>query len=164
MAGKPWSVQAVIASLEKQAAVHRELEAQHAEKEAFHREQRSTHAAELEAITTRLKEFQAAAAAAIDLADRDPSRPASEAEEDFGSASRPHLGKMVRRVLTDLGPDRACGATWVTQELNRRFGDRLRRQVSLRQVSAILRRLHRQGELDLRRRGKPHHEARYSAR
>lgn len=51
MAGKPWSVQAIVASLEKQAAVHRELEAKHAEKETFHREQRSTHAAELEAIT-----------------------------------------------------------------------------------------------------------------
>lgn len=163
MAGKPWSVQAIIASLEKQAAVHRELEAQHAEKETFHREQRSTHTAELEAITKRLQEFQAAAAAAMDLAGRDPSSPTSEAEEDFGSASRPNLGWMVRRVLTDLGPGRACGARWVAQELNRRFGDRLRRQVSIRQVSAVLRRLHRQGELELHRRGKPHHEARYSA-
>lgn len=59
---------------------------------------------------------------------------------------------MVRRVLSDLGPDRACGAKWVAQELNRRFGDRLRRPMSVRQVSAIL-----------HRRGKPHHEARYSA-
>src|SRR4028118_1436892 len=67
------SVPEIIASLEKQVAAHREQEARHAEREAFHREQRETHASELEALTRRLDEFRAAAAAAMDLALRDPA-------------------------------------------------------------------------------------------
>ncbi|HJX26444.1 MAG TPA: hypothetical protein VJ885_00915 [Thermoanaerobaculia bacterium] len=158
------SVPEIIASLEKQVAAHREQEARHAEREAFHREQRETHASELEALTRRLDEFRAAAAAAMDLALRDPAPapgPPVE-EEDYGPASRPNLRKMVWRVLTDLGPDRSIGAGWIAGEINRRFGHRLRKQVAVAQISAVLRRLERRGKVQLRRPGKPYHEARYA--
>lgn len=139
MTRKLLSVPEIIASLENQVAVHREQEARHAEREAFHREQRLGHAAELEALTRRLDDFRTAATAAMDLAVRDSTAaPAAPAEEDYGPASRPNLAKMVRRVLTDLGPNHHVGPSWIAFEINRRFGDRLRRQVSERQVSAIL--------------------------
>lgn len=157
------SVPEIIASLEKQVAAHREHEARHAERETFHREQRQVHAAELEALTRRLDEFRAAAAAAMDLALRDPAAaPGPVAEEDYGPASRPNLRKMLWRVLTDLGPNRSVGASWIAFEINRRFGDRLRKQVTVAQISAILRRLQRGGKIRLQRQGKPHHEARYA--
>lgn len=162
MTAKPWAVQEIIASLEKQAAVHREHEARHAEREAFHREQRLSHATELEAITRRLDDFRAAAAAAMDLAGRDPAAPAAAAVEDIGPASRPHLTRLVRRVLQDLAPGHHVGPKWITYEVNRQFGSRLRKLVSIRQVSAVLRRMHKQGKLKLQRSGKPHHEARYA--
>lgn len=159
----PLSVPEIIASLEKQVAAHRKQEEKHAEQEAFHREKRQAHAAELEALTKRLEDFRAAAAAALDLAVREPAGvPVAQTEEDYGPASRPNLAKMVRRVLTDLGPNHSVGASWIASEINRRFGSRLRRQASERQISAVLRRLQRQGEVQLRRAGRPHHEARYA--
>lgn len=158
------SVPEIIASLEKQVAAHREQEVRHAERETFHREQREAHSAELEALTRRLDEFRAAATAAMDLALRDPVKVAGPppAEEDYGPASRPDLRKMAWRVLTDLGPNRGVGASWIAFEINRRFGDRLRRQVTMAQISAVLRRLQRRGKIQLQRRGRPHHEARYT--
>lgn len=159
------SVSEIIASLEEQLALHREQEGAHAEREAFHRGQRETHAAEIEALTRRLDEFRAASAAALDLALRAPSSsPAPVApvkEEDYGPASRPKVVKMVRRILTDLGPNRGVGASWIAFEINRRFGDRLRKEVSMSQVSTILRRLRQKGVIRLQTDGRPHHEARY---
>lgn len=156
------SVPEIIASLEKQLALHREKEGAHAEREAFHREQRETHAAEIEALTRRLDEFRAASSAAMDLALRTPSpAPVDRVEEDYGPASRPKVVKMVRRILTDLGPNRGVGASWIAFEINRRFGDRLRKEVSMSQVSTILRRLREKGEIRLQKGGRPHHEARY---
>lgn len=157
------SVPEIIASLEKQLALHREQEGTHAEREAFHRGQREAHAAEIEALSRRLDEFRAASAAAMDLALRAPApAPVAPAkEEDYGPASRPKVVKMVRRILTDLGPNRGVGASWIASEINRRFGDRLRKEVSMSQVSTILRRLQQKGEIRLQKDGRPHHEARY---
>jgi stage II sporulation SpoM-like protein len=59
-----WSVSAVLASLEKQAAFLREREAFHVGHEAHHREQRSGYAAELAEIDRRLEAFCPAAAEA----------------------------------------------------------------------------------------------------
>jgi hypothetical protein len=58
-----WDIQEIVASLEEQAAVHREREAHRAELGALHEELRSRPAAELGAITKRLEVFQAAARA-----------------------------------------------------------------------------------------------------
>lgn len=162
MARKLRSVEEIIGSLESQAAVHREREAHHAEQEALHREQRERHAAELATITRRLEDFRAAAEAAGELAERTAESPAAaDAEEDFGPASKPRLARMVRKVITDLGPGRAFGANWVAKEMNSRFGPNLRKKVEVRQISDVLRRLHRLGELQLHRPGTARREARY---
>lgn len=161
--GKQWSVREIVASLETQAEVHRERAAFHARHEAEHREQRTLHEAELAAISERLELFRSAASAAVELAVRVPE-PLREvlAEEDFGPASKPHLTRMVEKVLADVPPRTHVGPGWVAQEVNRRFGENLRRQVDDRQISDVLRRLCRDGKLYCLRRGRPHHEARYT--
>jgi len=159
---KQWSVDEIVASLEAEAAVHQERRAFFAEKEAFYREQRSHHEAELEAITMRLEEFRAASAAALELVARLVPRPGPPDEgEDIGPASNPRLTKMVERILADLGPEQAVGPGWLTQEVNRRHGERLRKRVTPRQISDVLRRMARQGRLRQVREGRPRHEARF---
>jgi hypothetical protein len=159
MTRKRLSVEEIIASLEAQAAVHREREAFFAAQEAQFREQRERHAAEFDTITRRLEAFRDSAAAAAELAERTVE--SAEAEEDFGPASKPRLARMVRKVISDLGPDRAFGPNAVAQEINSRYGSNLRNPVQVHQISAVLRRMHRLGELDLRRPGTARHEARY---
>jgi hypothetical protein len=160
MTRKPLSVEEIIASLEAQAAVHREREAFFAAQEALFREQRERHAAELATITRRLEAFRDSAVAAAELAER--TFESAEAEEDFGPASKPRLARMVRRVVSDLGPDRAFGANAVAREINSRYGSNLRKPVDVHQISSVLRRMHRLGELDLHRPGTARREARYA--
>lgn len=155
-----WSVEEIVASLEQQAAFHRERVAEHAEKETFHREQRSLHETELAAITSRLEGFQAAAAAALEIAGR-TVHAAVDPEEDFGSASNPKLTRMVWTVLDNLGAQEPFGPNGVLAEVEQRFGSRLRTRPDLRQISGILRRLHRLGRIHRLRSGRPYHESRY---
>jgi hypothetical protein len=158
-----WSVQEIVASLEDQAAFHREREAFHAGQEALHQEKRREHAEELAELTRRLNEFQAASAAAAELAGRSPVHAAAVAAEveDFGPASNPKLTRMVQNVLDDLGAQEPFGPNGVLDEIVRRFGDRLRKRPDLRQVSDVLRRMQRLGRIHRLRSGKPHHESRY---
>lgn len=152
----------IVASLEAQALLHRDRARHHAEHEEFHRELRSRHEAELEAVTRRLEQFQTAAAEAVELVERSPAPKAPPVKGDFGPASKPRLTRMILKVVEEVRPTDHFGASWVTDEINRRFGDNLRRHVEARQVSAVLRRLCREGRLHQYRRGRPRHEARYT--
>lgn len=159
---KQWSIEEIVASLETEAGVHRERVAFYAEHEAFHREKRTHHEAELEAITQRLDTFRAASAAALELVGRLTPRPGPADEgEDIGPASNPRLTRIVQTILGELGPDQVFGAGWLTQEVNRRHGERLRKQVAPRQMSDVLRRLARTGRLQQVRQGKGRYEARF---
>jgi len=160
------SIEEVVASLKKQAAFHRERMKVHAEKEAFYRDLRTTHEKELGLITSRLEGFLTAASAAVEITGREVPESASAAEEkvDYGSASRPKLTKMVRAVLEDIGAHEPFGPNGVLDEVDRRFGDGLRSHPTLRQISDILRRLHRTGSIYRLRTGIPHHESRYVQR
>jgi hypothetical protein len=160
---KRWSVQEIVASLEEQVAFHRERESFHAGQETLHQEKRREHAAEVEELTRRLSEFQAASAAAVELAGRQPPRAAAGVAEteDFGPASNPKLTRIVQSVLDDLGAQEPFGPNGVLAEVTRRFGDRLRKRPDLRQISDILRRLQRLGRIHRLRGGRPHHESRY---
>lgn len=155
------SVEEIVASLTAEAERHRERGAFHAEQEALHREKRVHHEAELEAITRRLDEFRSVSAAALELLGRNAtSKPAGPAQ-DFGPASKPRLTRMIESLLQELGPEEAIGPGWLTQELNDRFGQNLRRPVHQRQVSDVLRRLARTGRLRQTRQGKGRYEARF---
>lgn len=154
------SIEEVLATLETQAAFHRERESFHAGQESLHREQRSHHAAELETITQRLEAFRAAAGAALDLAAR-TARPAEEDDHDLGPAYRPRLARMVDKILQTKKPNERFGPNGLTDEVNQRFAKNLRTPVDVRQISVVLRRMHRLGKIHLVRRGRPHWEALY---
>jgi hypothetical protein len=163
MKGKPdRSMAEVMAKLEAQAALHREREAFHAEQEAFHREQRAAHAAGLEEVLRRLEAFRAAAEA-VDLADREATPPAAKSlpEKDLGTPSRPKLLRMLERILAERRMDEPVGPAALTGELNRRFGERLRRPVRAGHVTTALRRLEKKGLVRVVRKGGSHRETLY---
>ncbi len=81
--------------------------------------------------------------------------------EDVGTRSRPKIHRMLELVIAEHRADEEIGPAGLTAEVNRRFGQRLRRPVKANQVSAALRRLARKGIVRLVREGKPHREALY---
>jgi hypothetical protein len=158
------SIGEVMASLETQAAFHRERVSFHAEHEAHHRKQRTVHEAELEEILRRLESFRSAAAEAVDFAAR-PGAAASgpsPQHDDLGSRSRPRVRRMVERVIADKEVDEPFGPLGLTEEVNQRFGQRLRRPVKANQISTALWRLEQKGIIHLVRKGRPHAEALYA--
>jgi hypothetical protein len=156
---------AVVANLDARIAVHREREAFHAEQENLHRHQRELHAAELEVLEKNLAAFREAAAAVLDLANRDsplapPPQPAPEPDPDPGR--RPRLSRMVDLVLASWPPGQPFGLSHVAAEIGRRYGNRLRKPVDSRMVSVHLRRRLADGRLVSIEKGRPHHQALYA--
>ena len=155
------SIAEVLQSLEAQAAFHAERESFHAGQEESHREQRSAHAGKLQEIRLRLEAFRAAAAEALDLAE-EPAIPAAVQEKaDLGPASRPNLTRMIDLILATKPPGEHFGPVTLCEEVNRHFGDRLRRPFKPGQVSVALRRFDRLGRIHQVRKGRPHWEAQY---
>lgn len=154
------SVDTIVSRLETQIAYDQEREAFHAGQEVFHREQRARFAAELEKLTVTLESFKTAAATAAELTSPTPPVPPSpEPEADIGG--KPSLTRMIRRVMEIRPAGDVFGTNIITAEINRHFGERLRRPVKSKLVSITLRRMLQQGELRAVREGKPHHEALY---
>ncbi|HEX7184305.1 MAG TPA: hypothetical protein VF756_20925, partial [Thermoanaerobaculia bacterium] len=156
------SISEVMARLETQIAFHRERQSFHAEQEALHREQGGLHAAELERLSRNLEAFKAAADSVAEMAGKalPPGMNRKEIEEvDTGRQRR--LTPMVARVVADIQPTTRFGPVWIAQEVNRRFGEILRKPVDARKVSAVLRRMERNGKLKVARRGGPYREAMY---
>jgi hypothetical protein len=159
------SLTAIVERLEAQIEHHHEREAFHAEQEAHHREQRAVHAAELEALTSNLTAFKAAAAMAVELARREVVAFASSPEppvpdQDIGR--KPSLTKMVTRILEVKAPSDVFGTAAIAQEVNQHYGKRLHRPVKEKLVSIVLRRMHAAGKLRQAREGRPHQEALYA--
>jgi hypothetical protein len=162
MKKKDHSIDDVLASLEAQAAFHREREAFHAVEAAAHEEKQRSHAAELAEITRRLELFRSAAGEALELSGRAvPAASPEPKNEDIGPASRPDVRHMVDLILKTKGAGERFGPATLTQEINLRFGDRLRRPVSAAYISVLLRRLSERGRIHLVRHGRPHWEALY---
>lgn len=157
------TISEIVASLESQLAFYREKEELHARHEAFHREQRTLYGTEREKIERNLEAFGTAAASALELTEKNLGGPAGdEGGADLGSASNPRLGKMVELVIAGKGRDERFGPVGLSADVNRRFSNRLRRPVDARQVSVVLRRMHRLRRIFLVRKGRPHWEALYS--
>lgn len=156
------TVQEILAKLEARVAFHEEKEAFHGQQEEHHRGQRAFHAAGLEQVKQHLEAFKATAEIASELA-RQTERPARPTEDnDLGG--RPKVSQMIVRVLEGLGEEETFGAHWVTAEVNRRFGDKLRRPVNARTVSVTLRRLRNARRIYALRDGKAFHESLYRKR
>ena len=162
------SVAKVLANLEAQMALHKEREAYHAQQEVFHRDQRALHAAGLETVTTHFEAFQAASGGAAEIAGRVEAAAqaaavqAEEPVEPWSRGKRPQPGPLVIRLIEGLQPGQVFGASWVAQEVNRRFSRALPRPLDTRLASAVLRRLVVAGGVRLVQAGGPHHEAGYT--
>jgi len=160
--GSKLSVDQILEQLQAKVALHAERQAFHAQQEVFHRDQAGAHGAELAAAAERLEAFRAAAEAAGELLER--SRAAAvqqdpDADGDFGKGRK--LSRMIARVLEGKKPDEVFGPTAVTDEINRRWGSKLRRKADPRNVSATLRRWAISGRIHRGRAGRAYHESLY---
>jgi hypothetical protein len=156
------SVEEVLANLEQRAVFHREQEALHAQKMALHQAEQALHAGELEKVLQSLEAFRAVAAAAVDLA-QPLARPASE-EVDLPPPGRLMVSRLLRLVAERPGLAEPFSATAVAAEANRRFADRLRKPIQARMAADVLRRMVREGLLQVAQEGKAFHEALYVRR
>ncbi|HWM94172.1 MAG TPA: hypothetical protein VN493_25670 [Thermoanaerobaculia bacterium] len=155
------SVGQMLAQLEGKVAHHRERQAFHAEQEVLHRDKQAHHAAALETALAHLQSFQAAATAAGDLLDLDKTAALPEPDADVEFARKRSLSRMIARVLEGRASDATFGARSVAQEIQERWGARLRRRVDPRSVAATLRRWAVSGRIHQVREGRAHYEALY---
>jgi len=155
------SFETIFAWLDAQITYDREQEVFHAQQEVFHREQRAVFAAELERLTAIRDSFQTAADAAIELAGRTKALPPLAPSPDIGHR-KPSLTKMVARIVEIRPAGEVFGATAITREINRHYGERLRRPVPAKLVSIVLRRMAADGRIRTVEPGRPHHEALYA--
>ena len=149
----------VMASLEAQIAHHRGQADHHAEREAFHRGHHAAHAAEVEQLTRTLEAFRATAEAALTLAAR--AVPAPAALPLPGRGQRFRLAKIVERLLEGKTHQERFGPQAIAAEVNRLYGEDLRKPVSARQASVALRWLFRKGRIVRLSGGRPFHESEY---
>jgi hypothetical protein len=165
------SIEEMLAHLEKREKHHREQEAFHAEQEVFHeqqqahhREQRAVHAAELEKVRENLATFRAAAATAADLVGPvEPPAPPPAAPK-LPRPGRKFVSGLLQMAVASAELQEPFGPAAVAAEANRRFRAHLKKPVGPRTASDVLRRLAREGELQLVRKGKAHIEALYKRR
>jgi hypothetical protein len=158
------SLSSILSKLEAQIAVCKEREAFHGQQEIHHREQRGAYAAELEKLEASLETLRTAATAALELAGG-PSASAVLVEApapDPDPGRKPRVSRMVELVIASWPAGQPFGTAAITDEVNRRYGPRLRRAVEPKMVSMHLRRLLAAGRLKAVRNGRPHHEALYS--
>ncbi len=155
------SFENIFAWLDAQIAFDREKEAFHAQQEVFHREQRAQFTAELEQLTAIRESFKTAADTAMDLASRASALPPLAPSPDIGRR-KPSLTKMVTRVIEIRPAGDAFGPGAITREINRHYGERLRRPVQVKLVSIVLRRMANDGRVRSVRPGRPHQEALYA--
>jgi hypothetical protein len=156
------SVAEVLGSLEARAAFHREREAFHAAQEEQHRQERARHAAELETVLHNLEAFRTVSASAVELVQQaSPPEPA-EPPVRGPASGRLMVSRFIRAVVEARPDGEPFGASAVTAEVNRRFGDRLKKPIGTRAASDVLRRMSNARQIHLVRPGKAFSEALYA--
>lgn len=160
------SLRAMIESLQRAAAFHREREAFHAQQQAhyaqqekLHGEERARHAEELATTSRQLEELREMADRLGQVAQESRLVPPETTEEAIGRKSR--LSHAVDLVLEGWPADLPFTASGIAAEVRRRYGAVLRRNVDLRPIAAALRRRRDEGRLREVREGRPHLEAEY---
>jgi len=149
----------VMASLEAQIAHHRAQADHHAERESFHRGLHATHEAEVEQLTRALEAFRATAGAALALAGR--AVPVSVRVPLPGRGRRFRLAKVVEGLLKGKAHHERFRPKEIAAEVNRLYGEDLRRPVTPRQASVALRWLARKGTIVRLSAGRPFHGSEY---
>ena len=158
------SVARILVELKDQIEHHRSREAFHAEQEGLHRQQRESHAADLQVALERFATFEAAADAAGELVAR--AREVKKEREkvavdDSIPAGKNILSKLAERIVFGKDMEETFGATEVAQEVQERYGARLKRRIDVRSVAAKLRRMARLRQIHRVREGRSFHESLY---
>ncbi|MEA2602196.1 MAG: hypothetical protein QOF89_3188 [Acidobacteriota bacterium] len=152
----------IMANLEAQIAHFESQEAFHAQQAAFHREQQQLNAAELAKTREHYEAFKVAAAAVREGVHRATTHDAARQSEEDASLRITTISKLIVRVVDAKPTGETFGPTAVAQELNARFGKRLRRPLDGRAVSVTLRRLEADGQIHRVQEGRAFHEALYA--
>lgn len=150
------SVDAILSRLEARLAHHREQAEIHTRQEAHHREERERHTGQAEELARSIEAFRSSAGIALELAGPPP-----DDDRDVDTGSQRILTRLVSKLIAGKAGDERFGPQGLTEEVNRRFPEILRRPARIRQVSDVLRRLAHSGRIEQVRRGRPHHEALY---
>ena len=169
--GSNLSIAAALAQLEAKVAHHKAQhehheaqEAHHAEQQAFHAEQKVIHEAEHRKAIERYETFKAASASIGEmLVDVKPASPPPPLE-DIDVGNWRWLSKMMSLVIERKGPDEVFGATALIQEIQERWGPKLRHRIQPRSASATLRRWAAMGQIRLVRDGRSYYESLYTKR
>ena len=156
------SVAEVLGSLEARAAFHREREAFHVAQEEQHRQERARHAAELETVLHNLEAFRTVSASAVELVQQQMPAPEPEPPVKAPASGRLMASRFIRAVVESRPDGEPFGAAAVTAEVNRRFGDHLRKPIGTRATSDVLRRMSHARQIHLVRPGKAFSEALYA--
>lgn len=150
------TINAILSRLEARLAHHREQAEIHTRQEDFHREERERHTRQMEELARSIEAFRASAGVALELAG-----PPVDDDRDVDTGGERILTRLVSKLIAGRPGDERFGPEGLTEEVNRRFPEILRKPARMRQVSDVLRRLARSGRIHQVRRGRPHHEALY---
>lgn len=162
--GSNVSIAEALAQLEAKIAHHKGQFELHAEQEALHAEQRATHEAEYRNALERYESFKAVSTSIGDmLVDVKPSPPPPPPPvETIDVGNWRWLSKMMSLIIERKGPDEVFGASALIQEIQQRWGPKLRYRIQPRSVSATLRRWGSTGQIRLVRDGRSYHESLYT--
>ncbi len=171
--GSTLSIAAALARMEAKIAHHKAQHEHHAaqeahlaEQQAFHAEQKAVHEAEHRKAIERYETFKAASASIgepiVDEKPESPPPPPPPEAHDVGNGR--WRSKMMSLVIEHKAPDEVFGATALIQEIQKRWGPKLRHRIQPRSVSATLRRWAAMGQIRLVRDGRSYYESLYTKR
>ncbi len=171
--GSTLSIDAALAQMEAKIAHHKAQHEHHAgqeahlaQQQAFHAEQKAVHEAEHRKAIERYETFKAASASIGEMiVDEKPaSPPPPPPPEAIDVGNWRWLSKMMSLVLEPKAPDEVFGASVLIQEIQKRWGPKLRHPIQPRSVSATLRRWATMGQIRLVRDGRSYYESLYTKR
>lgn len=163
--GSNVSIAAALAQMEAKIAHHKAQHEHHAAQEAHHAEQKALHEAEHRNAVERYEAFKAASAAIGEmLVDVKPAPAPPQPSEDFDIGDWRWLSRLMNRLIEGKAPDEVFGASSLIQEIQKRWGAKLRRRIYPRSVSSTLRRWAANGRIHLVRDGGPYAESLYTRR
>jgi len=171
--GSDLSIAVALAQMEAKIAHHKDQhehhaarEAHHAEQQAFHAAEKTVHEAEHRKAIESYETFKSASAhigeMLVGVKPAPPPPPPPLEAIDVGHWR--WLSKMMSLVIERKAPDEVFGASALIQEIEERWGPKLRHPIQPRSASATLRRWAAMGQIRLVRDGRSYYESLYTKR
>lgn len=159
-------LEAKIAHHKTQHEHHAAQEEHHAQQQAFHAEKKALHDAEHRRAVERYEAFKTVSTSIgdvlVDVEAEEPPPPPPLDDIDFGEWR--WLSRLMDRLIERKAPDEVFGASSLIQEIQQRWGSKLRHRIQPRSVSSTLRRWAAMGRIRLVRDGRSYHESLYTRR